>query len=138
MKKYTIYIASIALLVLTFFFFSCAEEETVSVQERIEAFLSDLNSDTERDDIWSNLHDSIDNPWKLPATWENTPFAIADGSPTPFTLGSPTYGISSADATFGSSNDTYNGDAIHFALQEDESDVWYITVITVGGFQWIP
>ena len=134
MKKYTIYIASIALLVLTFFFFSCAEEETVSVQERIEAFLSDLNSDTERDDIWSNLHDSIDNPWKLPVTWEDTPFAIAD---IPFTLGSPTYGSSSADATLGSSG-IYNGGAIHFALQEDESAVWYITVITVAGTQWIP
>ncbi len=134
MKKYTIYIASIALLVLTFFFFSCAEEETVSVQERIEAFLSDLNSDTERDDIWSNLHDSIDNPWKLPAVWSSTPFASGEG---PFALNSPTYGSNSADATFGSSNG-YNGDAILFALQEDESDVWYITRITVDGTQWIP
>ena len=139
MKKYSIYLAPITLLIFILLFFGCEQDEVspVSVQERVASFLNDLNSDAERDDIWENLHDTIDDPWKLPATWSGTPFEFGDA---PFMLEGSTFGTNSADATFRSADPTYDNEPIHFDLQEDEADVWYITKVTIGSppTQWIP
>ena len=136
MNKHVLCFGLIIAIVSAFFFSSCTpEDETVSVEERIAKFLSDLNGDAERDDIGANLHDTIDDPWMLPATWSATPFEWAD---QPFDLLSMAYGSNTADGTFKSNDVLYDGEAIHFDLQEDGTDVWYITRVTVGGIQWIP
>lgn len=67
--------------------------------------------------------------------WSTTPFVFTDA---PFDLEVMEYGSMSADGTFRSGNPTYDGEPIHFDMQENEADVWYIMKITLTEDPWIP
>ena len=55
-----------AVLLFPFLFSGCPQLVTVSIEDRIDMFLTDLNTDSSRTDIDKNLHPDIQNPWKAP------------------------------------------------------------------------
>ena len=141
MKKNLWLVPALLLVSLGLFFTSCQQPEEegpepVSVKERIEKFLDDLNDDAGREDIYKQLHPDIRNPWKDSTTWETTPFNYDTGEP--FDFEDMDYGDDAAEGTFITTDVTYNGDAIGFELKEDEEEVWYIDKVEVGGVQFIP
>ena len=139
MKKSPWPIPAFLLVSLGLFLQGCQqpeEVETVSVKERIEMFLDDLNDDDDRNDIYKQLHPDIRNAWKDPTVWATTPFDYDTGEP--FDLEDMDYGSTSADGVFVSADLLYNGEAISFKMEEDEMDVWYINKILVDSVEWIP
>ena len=126
-------IGRLAVLALAAFVLASCAIETTSIEDRIAAFLNDLNNDADRNDIWENLHDDIDNAWKSSTPWETSAFAYANA---PFALTAMSYGDNFAQGTI-----NYGGvlsDTIYFAMKEEEDDDWYIYRIDIGGVQVIP
>jgi len=134
MKSCIRYLLLTIAISLIFFYFGCQQEdEPVSIQERINMFLDDLNNDLEREDIWENLHPDIADPWKLPGTW-GVPVATMPFAPLYVTFSFPgglTIVGTNADGTLDSDPSTWDGEEIHIEFQEDETDVWYIKKIIV-------
>ncbi len=114
------------------FFFACADEG-VTIEERVDAFLNDLNSNVDRLEIYKNLHDDIDDPYKLAAAWGGY-FAWAN---EPFTFTITDYGSSPVNGFVHHGNYLTNVPLI-IELSEEETDNWKITKVTVDGTQRIP
>ena len=129
------------LVLLVFFFPACQppeeeeKPEPVTVEERVAKFLTALNEDDNRDSIYTHLHPDIRNAWKDPELWANTPFTFEDAA---FDLEGMEYGTNSADGTFRSQNVIYDEEPIHFHMDVEEEDVWYIERITLTDVEWIP
>ena len=124
-KKNSFFIISI-LVLLSLFFFACEEEpETFSVQERVDAFLSDLNIDS-RTSIYEHLHSSIAGAWQSSVSWDG--YFSADN--ITFTYNIANYAANSTTGTIYNSYDLL-GSSLLITLEEDETDNWKITLIKV-------
>lgn len=127
MYKKTILIVGIFIIV-SLFFFACEDVvESMSVQERVDNFLSDLNNDAERDDIYTNLTSDLQS-WANPTAWNNMYF---DYVRIPFSISINNYGTSSASGTITSSWDA-SGSQIDFFLTDVDGN-YKINRIQING-----
>ncbi len=126
MKNKIIFLLIGLLVLLSLFFFAC-EEDVDPVQERVDAFLSDLNNDAERDDIYQNLASSMNSAWVSPSAWLGNYFGWAN---EPFNFTGMTYGSSTASGTVTHSTDP--GSSIEIYLIEEETDNYKIYQIDVN------
>ena len=142
MKKNTIIIIVI-LFVSSFFYFACEDAgdgEAMSIQERVENFEYDLNTDVDtinpRNHIYNNFHPDMPqyNTWKDGMQWESSQFASSNA---PFTFSSidytnnPVTGI----CNFNSTDYTIS---ITLAEDNDVEDNWLIMSVSLNGLQIIP
>ena len=79
MKMKPRYIVALAIIILLALIYIGCEQppEPVSQEDRADRFETDLNNDAERDNIWENLHPSIQNAWKSPTPWELGKFSYS-------------------------------------------------------------
>jgi len=120
-----------AVLLFPFLFSGCPQLVSVSIEDRIDMFLTDLTTDSSRTGIYKNLHPDIQDPWKAPEAWEATDF---QWDYHPFDFLGMSYFSSSANGTM-----TYGGPLsadIDFVMKKDGDD-WYILSITVNGVQQV-
>ena len=119
-------------VLLSMIFIGCQVEEPISKEDRMDQFEDDLNQDIDRGDIYKNLHPDIRDPWKDSGAWVPSSLSYLNA---PFSFGSLSYG-----------SDTVTGTISYFAVTNDplvvemakDGDDWYITKVTIGGFQIIP
>jgi hypothetical protein len=115
-KRTALTLTAILLLGFLLVVAGCEALQQLSIEKRIDEFLSDLNTDTGRTRIYKNLHPDIRAAWQAPATWSTSPLRAAYA---PFSFTSMTYGDNYAegDITSGGPNDT-----IYFEMMKDGSD----------------
>ena len=106
----------------------------VTIEERVTSFLSDLNNDSARDDIYMNLHPDIQNAWKAATVWDatallyaNRPFSFTGMSYEDPATGQITYDISGGA---GAETNMQTFDLI-MDMKQSGSD-WYINGVTIG------
>jgi len=126
MKK--IKILCICCVVLTsFFFYSCSQSDdndTMSIEGRIDKFISDLNSNP--GNVWTNCHSGASkyNQAK-PAKYWTQQFGTDK-------ISLENISISGSTVTADVDGGNYVGLTITFNMQEDGTDNWKIKKITVG------
>ena len=125
MKKIILLLTVITITMLVFFLTGCAEEDTMSINDRIREFVSDLNL-SNRDGIKEHLHSdcSVSNSANE-AYWESK-----------FTKTPPSYSVGSITETGSKTrNVVINGgvalgNTFSFTMKEEDSDDWYILSIS--------
>jgi hypothetical protein len=118
------------ILLTTTFFTGCNLFDTVSIEERIDQFITDCNS-SNKDSMYLNLHptETVDRPAKVAAsTWGDFTDALK-----PWSI-SETSRTGSTEVTFiGTiSNNTISNEAITIVFKEGDEDVWYIKSLVWG------
>ena len=129
MKTKLLYtLALLCLITFLVFIQGCEEEDGVTVEERVDSFLDDLNNDTDRDTIYLNLHSNIQATWADPTQWLGSVFRYAYA---PFDFESMTYGSNSATGTLSCSPTGPNGASMTISLSTEDGD-YYITPVTLN------
>ena len=135
MKKITVIFMLLTGVYLLVFLTGCAEEDSgMSIDERIEEFVSELN-DTTRNSLKDHFHSDCAASSSSEAYWE-TKFANDSGQ---------TYSQGAITSTGSTTRDVkiigglYDAtDTFSFTMKEEDEDDWYILDIDLNSSDFVP
>ncbi|MDX9801869.1 MAG: hypothetical protein RBT69_11100 [Spirochaetia bacterium] len=129
MKKIILLLTVLAVILMIFFLAGCAQEDTMSIKDRIGEFVSDLNS-SNRDSIFKdNFHSDSD---VHDTGGRDTINAAFPPEEKPYSSSISGSGLTRTVSITASGDGTTTGDYT-FTMREEDSDDWYILRITVPG-----
>ena len=126
MNKFTTVFIILTIFSLVFIITGCKEETGMSIDERIKAFVSELN-DSNRDGLKEHLHNDCPIVNTANEGHWNSFFDTSSGS---FSLGSISdAGSSKRNVIINSTDGSTTGDNYQFTMKEEDEDDWYILSI---------
>ena len=126
MKKISVFLILLAAVFLLLFITGCAEDSGMSIDDRIEAFVSDLN-DSNRDGIFKEHFHSSSSSYS-----NGDEEAIVASFPN-----GTGYTVESNTGTGSTRTVTIKSDPYTFTMEEDGDDDWYIKSITGSGANYL-
>ena len=126
MKKISIILILLTTFFLLLFMTGCEDDSGMSIDDRIEAFVSDLNN-SNRDGIFKEHFHSSSSSY---SNGDEDAIAVSFPNGTGYTVESNT-------GTGSTRTVTIKSDPYTFTMQEDGEDDWYIKSITGSGANYL-